>query len=88
MEISKQIKVGEWICTEDGIGIAGRIHDYYFEEYDIIPQDKEIGDYNYSMVEYKVFCDYNGKPIKRNRYKVNNSMGCGPFEKKIQKGAG
>ena len=38
MEISKQIKVGEWICTEDGIGIAGRIHDYYFEEYDIIPQ--------------------------------------------------
>lgn len=85
MEISKQIKVGEWICTEDGIGIAGRIHDYYFEEYDIIPQDKEIGDYNYSMVEYKVFCDYNGKPIKRNRYKVNNSMGCGPFEKKYKK---
>ena len=85
MKEDRKIKVGEWICTEDGIGIAGRIHDYYFEEYDIIPQDKEIGDYNYSMVEYKVFCDYNGKPIKRNRYKVNNSMGCGPFEKKYKK---
>ena len=54
MKEDRKIKVGEWISTDDGIGIAERIHDFYLEEFDIIPQDKEIGDYNYSMVEYKV----------------------------------
>jgi hypothetical protein len=84
-EINKRIKVGEWFCAEQGIGIAERIHHFYFEEYDHIPQNKVIGDYNYSMVEYKLFCDYNGNPIKRNRFKALTSIGCDPIEKKYKK---
>lgn len=86
MEIYRKIKVGEWISTDAGIGIAERIHDFYFEEFDTeIPQDKKIGDYYFSSMEFKAFCDYNGKPIKRNRFKETNLKYCDPIEKKYKK---
>lgn len=58
MEVSNWIKEGEWLCAIEGLAIAEKVYDFYFEEYDSIPQDKKIGDYNFSMVQYRLFCDY------------------------------
>ncbi len=81
METNNGIKLGEWICTWEGIGIAERIHDFYYEEYDDeIPDDKKIGDYHLSALEYKLFCDYDGKPRRRNRFKMEGLEYCSPLE--------
>ena len=82
---SKNIVIGEWFCAMEGIAIAERIHDFYYEEYDDIPEGKKVGDYNFSMLEYKLFCDYEGKPIRRNRFKEFNKDYCTPFNKKWEK---
>ena len=85
MDTNKNIVIGEWFCAYEGIAIAERIHDFYFEEYNHIPEGKKVGDYNLSMVEYKLFCDYEGKPIKRNRFKEFNKDYCTPLNKKWEK---
>ena len=72
MKLNNEIKIGEWFCANEGIAIAERIHDFYYEEYNHIPEGKNVGDYNFSMLEYKLFCDYEGKPIRRNRFKEFN----------------
>lgn len=82
---SKNIVIGEWFCAMEGIAITERNHDFYYEEYDDIPEGKNVGDYNFSMLEYKLFCDYEGKPIRRNRFKEFNKDYCTPFNKKWEK---
>ena len=85
MDTNKNIVIGEWFCAYEGIAIAERIHDFYYEEYNHIPEGKNVGDYNFSMLEYKLFCDYEGKPIRRNRFKEFNKDYCTPFNNKWKK---
>ena len=85
MKQNNEIKIGEWFCANEGIAIAERVHDFYYEEYNHIPEGKNVGDYNFSMLEYKLFCDYEGKPIRRNRFKGFNKDYCSPFNKKWEK---
>jgi hypothetical protein len=85
MDTNKNIVIGEWFCAYEGIAIAERIHDFYYEEYNHIPEGKKVGDYNFSMLEYKLFCDYDGKPIKRNRFKEFNKDYCSTLNKKWEK---
>ena len=79
MEVSNWIKEGEWLCAIEGLAIAEKVYDFYFEEYDSIPQDKKIGDYNFSMAQYRLFCDYDGHPVKRNKCKIFNAAYCSPM---------
>lgn len=85
MDTKKNIEIGEWFCPYEGIAIAEKKHDFYYEEYDHIPEDKNVGDYNFSMLEYKLFCDYEGKPIRRNRFKSFNAKWCDTLDKKYRK---
>ena len=85
MDTKKNIEIGEWFCPYEGIAIAEKKHDFYYEEYNHIPEGKNVGDYNFSMLEYKLFCDYEGKPISRNRFKAFNKDYCTPFNKKWEK---
>ena len=85
MDTDKNIVIGEWFCAIEGIAIAERIHDFYYEEYNHIPEDKKVGDYKFSAVEYKLFCDYDGMPIRRNRFKEFNKHYCSPLNKKWEK---
>ena len=79
MELSNMIKESEWFCAIEGIAIAERIYNIYFEEYDCIPQNKKIGDLKMSVVQYRLFCDFEGHPIKRNRFKYFNVACCSPM---------
>ena len=81
MKQNNEIKIGEWFCANEGIAIAERVHDFYHEEYNHIPEDKKVGDYKFSAVEYKLFCDYEGKPIRRNRFKEFNKEYCDTLDK-------
>lgn len=85
MEQSKQITTGEWFCAMDGLAIAEKIYTFYYEEYDKIPDGKKVGDFNVSVVEYKLFCDFDGTPIRRNRHKYFNADCCSPIKQKYQK---
>lgn len=49
MEPNNWIKEGEWFCAIEGLAIFDKVYDFYFEEYDRIPQNKKIGDYNRSI---------------------------------------
>ena len=79
MELSNIIKEGECFCAIEGIAIAERIYNFYFEEYDCIPQNKKIGDLKMSVVQYRLFCDFEGRPIRRNRFKYFNAAYCSPM---------
>ena len=81
MDTNKNIIIGEWFCADLGIAIAERIHDFYYEEYNHIPEDKKVGDYKFSAVEYKQFCDYEGRPTRRNRFKECNKEYCDTLDK-------
>jgi hypothetical protein len=35
------IKEGEWFCAIEGIALAERVYNIYFEEFDNIPQNKK-----------------------------------------------
>lgn len=85
MEANNRINEGEWLCTIEGLAIAEKVYDFYFEEYDSIPQDKKIGDYNFSMVQYRLFCDYDGHPVIRNRCRISNASYCSPICAKYEK---
>ena len=85
MDTDKNIVTGEWFCAIEGIAIAERFHDFYYEEYNDIPEGEKVGDYNLSMIEYKLFCDYDGMPIRRNRFKEFNKHYCSPLNKKWEK---
>ena len=85
MESSNTIKEGEWFCAIEGLAIAERIYKIYFEEYDRIPQDKKIGDLNMSVVQYRLFCDFDGHPIKRNRFKYFKADYCSPMRIKWER---
>ena len=80
MDTKKKIAIGEWFCPLEGIAIAERIHDFYYEEFEDIPEGKKVGDYLLSVVEYKLFCDYEGKPIRRNRFKYFNKAWCSSLD--------
>jgi len=85
MGLSNELIIGEWCCVEEGIAILERIHDFYYEEYNQIPHNKKIGDFYMSAVEYKVFCDYDGQPIKRNRFRASSIIGCEPLDVRNKK---
>ena len=82
MEPNGWIKEGEWLCAPEGFAITEKVSNLYFEEYDRIPQNKRIGDYKLSMVQYKLFCDFDGHPRKRNRCKIDNAYMFGPMNAK------
>ena len=82
MESNSWIKEGEWLCAPEGFAIAEKVHNLYFEEYCRIPQNNKIGDYKLSMVQYKLFCDFDGHPRKRNRCKIDNAYMFGPMNTK------
>lgn len=54
MEANNRINEGEWLCTIEGLAIAEKVYDLYSEEFDSIPQDKKIGDYNFLW--YNIGC--------------------------------
>lgn len=85
MESNRWIKESEWFCAIEGLAIADKVCDFYFEEYDRVPQNKKIGDYNRSMVQYRLFCDYDGHPIRRNRCKISEVDYCSPMCAKYEK---
>ena len=82
MESSSWIKESEWLCAPEGFAIAEKVYNLYFEEYDWIPQNKKVGDYKLSMVQYKLFCDFDGYPRRRNRCKIDSAHGFGPMNAK------
>lgn len=41
MKSSNAIKEGEWFCAIEGIAIAERVYNLYYEEYDCIPHNKK-----------------------------------------------
>lgn len=47
-----KIKEGDWFCAIEGLAIADRIYDFYFEEFDMIPQGKKVG-YKKCLFEIK-----------------------------------
>jgi hypothetical protein len=79
------IKEGEWFCAIEGIALAERVYNIYFEEFDNIPQNKKTGDLKMSVVQYRLFCDFEGHPIKRNRFKYFNAAYCSPMSVKWEK---
>lgn len=85
MDTKREIVIGEWCTVLDGIGIPERIHTFYYEEYDSIPKEKKLWDVKRIKVEYKVYCDFSGKPIKRNRFKSELGYTCEPISKKYEK---
>lgn len=85
MELSNMIKEGKWFCAIEGIAIADKVYNFYFEEYDSIPQNKKIGDLKMSVVQYRLFCDFEGNPITRNRFKYFNAAYCSPISEKWEK---
>lgn len=82
MEPNNWIKEGEWLCAPEGFAITEKVCNFYFEEYDCIPQNKKIEDYKLSMVQYKLFCDFDGHLRKRNRCKIDNAYMFGPMNAK------
>ena len=85
MDTNKNIVIGEWFCADLGIAIAERFHVFYYEEYNKIPEGKKVGDYRFTTVEYKQFCDYHGKPTRRNRFKECNIEYCDTLDKEWEK---
>lgn len=90
MKKDTNIVIGEWINTMEGFAIARKKHDYYWEEYDYEvyecpPERKELGGHKHSLLEYTLFCDYDGKPIKRNRHSCLNADYCYRVTPKYQK---
>lgn len=85
MKSSNAIKEGEWFCAIEGIALAERVYNLYFEEYDRIPQNKKIGDLKMSVVQYRLFCDFEGHPIKRKRFRYFNARYCSPISIKWEK---
>ena len=79
MKSSNAIKEGEWFCAIEGIALAERVYNLYFEEYDRIPQNKKIGDFKMSVVQYRLFCDFEGHPIKRKRFRYYNARYFSPI---------
>ena len=45
----------------------------------------QVGDYKLSVVKYKLFCDFDGHLIRRNRCKIFNMSWCSPMEAKLEK---
>lgn len=82
MEITNTITEGQWFCAVEGIAIAEKISNVYYEEYDSIPQNKNMGDLKMSVVQYRLFCDFEGLPIRRNRFKYFNADCCSPMTEK------
>lgn len=85
MKAEQRIKEGDWFCAIEGLAIADKIYDFYFEEFDKIPQDKKVGDCKMSVVQYRLFCDFDGKPIKRNRGKIYNAEYVSPITSKYER---
>ena len=85
MKSSYAITEGEWFCAIEGIALAERVYNLYFEEYDRIPQNKKIGDLKMSVVQYRLFCDFEGHPIKRKRFRYFNARYCSPISIKWEK---
>lgn len=85
MEQRLMIKEGDWFCAIEGLAIADKIYNFYFEEFDEIPQNKVLGDYKMSVILYRLFCDFDGKPIKRNRFKIYNAEYVSPMTPKYEK---
>lgn len=81
----QKIKQGDWFCAIEGLAIADKIFDFYFEEFDKIPQGKKLGDYKMSVVQYRLFCDFDGNPIKRNRVKIYNAEYVSPITPKYDR---
>lgn len=79
------IKEGEWFCAVQGFAIAEKLYNFYFEEYDDIPQNKKVGDYKLSAVKYKLFCGFDGHIIRRNRCKIFNMSWCSPMNAKLKR---
>lgn len=85
MNIGQKIKEGDWFCAIEGLAIADKIYDFYFEEYDKIPQNKKVGDHKMSVVQYRLFCDFDGNPIRRNRIKIYNAEYVSPITPKYER---
>ena len=64
MKTVQKIKEGDWFSATEGLAIADKIYDFYFEEFDKIPQGNKVGDYKMSVVQYWLFCDFDGKSGK------------------------
>ena len=81
----QRIKECDWLCAIEGLAIADKIFYFYFEEFDKIPQGKKVGDYKMSVVQYRLFCDFDGNPIKRNRVKIYNVEYVSPITRKYDR---
>lgn len=85
MNTGQKIKEGDWFCAIEGLAIADKIYDFYFEEFDKILQGNKVGDYKMSVVQYRLFCDFDGNPIKRNRFKIYNAEYVSPITPKYDR---
>lgn len=85
MELNNWIKDGDWFCAIEGLAIADKVFNFYYEEFSRPSEGKNIGDYQLSMIRYRLFCDYEGYPIKRNRCKIFNLRYCSPIKLKYTK---
>nr|WP_302350031.1 hypothetical protein [uncultured Prevotella sp.] len=81
----QKIKQGDWFCAIEGLAIADKIFDFYFEEFDKLPQGRNVEDYKMSVVQYRLFCDFDGNPIKRNRFKIYNAEYVSPITPKYDR---
>ena len=81
----QKIKEGDWFCATEGLSVADKIYDFYFEEFDKIPQNKKVGDNKMAVIQYRLFCDFDGKPIRRNRFKIYNADYVSPITPKYER---
>ena len=55
MEQNNRIKEGDWFCAIEGLAIADKVFNFYYEEFIIkLPEGKEVGDYHLSMIRYRI----------------------------------
>jgi len=75
-----KLKAGDWVVNEDGIAQVVSMHSTYIEEFSInyLNGSQAIGDLEYELCAYKVLCNFDGKPRKRNIRLVMNAEYCEP----------
>ena len=59
--MEKKLSAGEWIEGPDGLGQVLAVNDLYWEEWQKPPEGVKPGDWELTMVTWKMLCTYKGK---------------------------
>lgn len=75
---TSSLKDGDWIGAMDGIGNVCHVASYRVERYhaEYLSGRMTLGAPYNELVVHKLFCNFDGKPIKRNRLRWCNAQYC------------